>query len=112
MWSGKMSWTVIGNLSDSACSSSLPPHPSSASSIPAPPPTPNPCPDGYTSWYSSCYKLVQQPATWDAALEACRGDTADLASIDSSYEQAFVSGVVVRDLDAWLGLRRKVPLGH
>lgn len=78
-----------------------------SSSIPAPPPTPNPCPDGYTSWYSSCYKLVQQPATWDAALEACRKDTANLASIDSSYEQAFVSGVVVRDLDAWIGLRRK-----
>lgn len=99
-------------LEISATQLALPPTPLSASSIPAPPPTPNPCPDGYTSWYSNCYKLVQQPATWDAALEACRGDTAELASIDSSYEQAFVSGVVVRDLDAWLGLRRKVPLGH
>lgn len=83
---------------------------SSANSIQPPPPTPNPCPEGYTSWYSNCYKLVQQPATWDAALEACRKDTADLASIDTSYEQAFVSGVVVQERDAWIGLRRKVPL--
>lgn len=79
-----------------------------ASSIEPPPPTPSPCPDGYISWYLNCYKLVQEPATWDAALQACRQDTANLASIDTSYEQAFVSGVVVQDTDAWIGLRREV----
>lgn len=86
--------------------------PPSASSIEPPPPTPSPCPVGYISWYSNCYKLVQEPATWDAALEACRQDTANLASIDTSYEQAFVSGVVVQDTDAWIGLRRKVQTKH
>lgn len=55
---------------------------------------------------------MQEPATWDAALQTCRQDTANLASIDTSYEQAFVSGVVVQDTDAWIGLRREVQTWH
>lgn len=80
----------------------------SASSIQPPPPTKSPCPDGYISWYQNCYKLVEQPVTWEAAQEACVQEGGNLASIDMSYDQAFVAGVVLHGMDAWIGLRRKV----
>lgn len=80
----------------------------SASSINPPPPTTSPCPSGYISWYHNCYKLVEQPATWDAAQADCRQQGGNLASIDMSYDQAFVAGVVLKGQDAWVGLRRKV----
>lgn len=80
----------------------------SASGIAPPPPTKSPCPDGYVSWYHNCYKLVEQPATWDAAQAACAQEGGNLASIDMSYDQAFVAGVVLNGMDSWIGLRRKV----
>uniref|UniRef100_A0A8C2WNX0 C-type lectin domain-containing protein n=1 Tax=Cyclopterus lumpus TaxID=8103 RepID=A0A8C2WNX0_CYCLU len=45
-----------------------------ASSINPPPPTLSPCPEGYISWYLNCYKLVEVPATWDAAQMSCEHD--------------------------------------
>nr|XP_020476711.1 macrophage mannose receptor 1-like isoform X2 [Monopterus albus] len=79
-----------------------------SSSIGPPPPTKTPCPPGYISWYQNCYKLVEEPATWDAAQKACVEQNGNLASIDMSYDQAFVAGVVLQGkADAWIGLRRK-----
>ncbi|XP_062291189.1 macrophage mannose receptor 1 [Scomber scombrus] len=79
-----------------------------SSSIAPPPPTKSPCPDGYISWFRNCYKLVEEPAKWDAAQEACRKEGGNLASIDMSYDQAFVAGAVLQGKgDAWIGLRRK-----
>ncbi|XP_047425524.1 macrophage mannose receptor 1 [Mugil cephalus] len=73
-----------------------------------PPQTHNPCPDGYASWYQNCYKLVEEAATWDAAQAACQGEGGNLVSIDMSYDQAFVAGVVLQGkADAWIGLKRK-----
>ena len=89
-----------------------PPPSTSASSIDPPPPTESPCPDGYVSWYRNCYKLVMEPATWDAAQTACKQQGGNLVSIDMSYDQAFVTGVVLQGrADAWIGLRRKVLSG-
>uniref|UniRef100_A0A8C6S6G1 C-type lectin domain-containing protein n=1 Tax=Neogobius melanostomus TaxID=47308 RepID=A0A8C6S6G1_9GOBI len=67
-----------------------------------------PCPSGYISWYLNCYKLVEEAATWDAAQKACAQTGGNLASIDMSYDQAFVAGVVLQGkADAWIGLKRK-----
>lgn len=83
----------------------------SASSIDPPSPTKSPCPAGYISWYTNCYKLVEQPATWDDAQESCEREGGDLTSIDMSYDQAFVAGAVLQGkADAWIGLRIKVPV--
>ncbi|KAF3849178.1 hypothetical protein F7725_015675 [Dissostichus mawsoni] len=83
------------------------------SSINPPPPTKAPCPTGYTSWYLNCYRLAEEPATWDAAQAACRDEGGNLASIDMSYDQAFVAGAVLQGrADAWIGLRRKVLTGR
>lgn len=79
-----------------------------ASSVAPPPPTRSPCPDGYVSWYHNCYKLVEQPATWDAAQAACVQEGGNLASVDMSYDQAFLAGAVLNGMDAWIGLRREV----
>lgn len=46
--------------------------------------------------------------TWEAAQEACVQEGGNLASIDMSYDQAFVAGVVLHGREAWIGLRRKV----
>ncbi|XP_076014518.1 uncharacterized protein LOC143007034 [Genypterus blacodes] len=79
-----------------------------SSSIPSPPPTKNPCPEGYISWYKNCYMLVEEAADWDSAQKACAKTGGNLASIDMSYDQAFVSGVVLQGkADAWIGLRRQ-----
>uniref|UniRef100_A0A3Q2Z7V2 C-type lectin domain-containing protein n=1 Tax=Hippocampus comes TaxID=109280 RepID=A0A3Q2Z7V2_HIPCM len=79
-----------------------------SSSIAPPHPTSSPCPAGYISWYRNCYKLVEEPATWDAAQKACEQHGANLVSIDMSYDQAFVAGVVLQGkADAWIGLRLK-----
>uniref|UniRef100_A0A8C2WIU2 C-type lectin domain-containing protein n=1 Tax=Cyclopterus lumpus TaxID=8103 RepID=A0A8C2WIU2_CYCLU len=44
---------------------------------------------------------------------SCEQQGGNLASIDMSYDQAFVAGVVVQGkADAWIGLRRKVRLGR
>lgn len=83
-----------------------------ASSVDPPPPTKSPCPDGYISWFLNCYKLVEQPATWDAAQADCMQQGGNLASIDMSYDQAFVAGVVLQGMDAWIGFRRKVLTGE
>lgn len=55
---------------------------------------------------------MEEGATWDAAETACKKQGGNLASIDMSYDQAFVAGVVLQGkADAWIGLRRKV-LSH
>uniref|UniRef100_A0A672FKV4 C-type lectin domain-containing protein n=1 Tax=Salarias fasciatus TaxID=181472 RepID=A0A672FKV4_SALFA len=78
-------------------------------SIDPSPATKRPCPSGYISWYQNCYKLVEEAASWEAAQAACRQqDRGDLVSVDSSYEQAFLSGVVLQGKhEAWMGLRRQ-----
>ncbi|KAJ8402327.1 hypothetical protein AAFF_G00368160 [Aldrovandia affinis] len=79
-----------------------------SSTIPVPPPTTSPCKSGYTSWNNNCYKLVKVHKTWEDAQMECEKEEANLASIDQSYEQAFVAGAVVQgQSEAWLGLRRK-----
>ncbi|KAL2099694.1 hypothetical protein ACEWY4_004088 [Coilia grayii] len=79
-----------------------------SSSLP-PPPTKNPCPDGYISWYKNCYKFVSEPKNWEAAQAACQQEKGNLASIDMSYDQAFISAAVIQGKsDAWIGLRKRV----
>ncbi|XP_038845355.1 macrophage mannose receptor 1 [Salvelinus namaycush] len=79
-----------------------------SSSMAPPAPTQNPCPSGYVSWYKNCYKLVEEPKTWEAAQVACEQEGGNLASVDMSYDQAFVAGAILQGkADAWIGLRRK-----
>ncbi|XP_026154124.1 macrophage mannose receptor 1 isoform X2 [Mastacembelus armatus] len=79
-----------------------------SSSISTPSPPKSPCPADYISWYQNCYKLVEKAETWDAAQKACEQEKGNLASIDMSYDQAFIAGAVLQGkADAWIGLRRQ-----
>ncbi|ESO86195.1 hypothetical protein LOTGIDRAFT_235549 [Lottia gigantea] len=76
--------------------------------IPKVPPTSTiVCPSGYISYGTSCYKLVNQPKTWQDAQKLCRSDgaTSNLASTFSMYEQAFME-VLTYSLKSpyWIGL--------
>ncbi|XP_034048886.1 macrophage mannose receptor 1-like [Thalassophryne amazonica] len=100
---------VTGRWNDDAChmNRSFVCYKIKSSSI-TPPPTQNPCQEGYTPWYQNCYKLVEEPATWEEAQKACMKERANLASIDTSYEQAYVSLMVLKgNADVWIGLSRK-----
>ncbi|KAA8584470.1 hypothetical protein FQN60_008255 [Etheostoma spectabile] len=101
---------VSGKWNDDACHKdhSFVCYRKKSSSIQPPPPTKSPCPAGYISWYQNCYKLVEEHETWDKAQMSCEQQGGNLASIDMSYDQAFVAGVVLQGrADAWIGLRRK-----
>uniref|UniRef100_A0A3Q3AN93 C-type lectin domain-containing protein n=1 Tax=Kryptolebias marmoratus TaxID=37003 RepID=A0A3Q3AN93_KRYMA len=63
-------------------------------------------------WYEFgdfCYKPFGDKKTWHDARRMCRNlGGGNLASIDMSYDQAFVAGAVLQGkADAWIGLRRK-----
>ncbi|KAM9450976.1 lymphocyte antigen 75-like [Clarias gariepinus] len=77
-----------------------------SSDLPAPP-TSSLCRSDYISWYKNCYKLVSQPKPWEEALAACKKEGGNLASVDMSYDQAFISAVLQQNKeDTWIGLRR------
>uniref|UniRef100_A0AAR2KAQ9 C-type lectin domain-containing protein n=1 Tax=Pygocentrus nattereri TaxID=42514 RepID=A0AAR2KAQ9_PYGNA len=85
-----------------------PPCPPTDSQLPAPPATSSPCPSNYVTWYKNCYRLVSEPKTWEEAEAACVKEGGHLASVDMSYDQAFISGAIQQgNTDAWIGLRRK-----
>ncbi|CAL8384873.1 unnamed protein product [Gadus morhua 'NCC'] len=101
---------VSGRWNDAACSEdrSFVCYRKKSSSVAPPPPTESPCREGYVSWKLNCYRVVERPETWERAQQACAAQGGNLASIDMSYDQAFVSGVVLQGRgDAWIGLRRK-----
>ncbi|KAF7653995.1 hypothetical protein LDENG_00075190, partial [Lucifuga dentata] len=105
------SMLVSGKWNDDACHKqySFVCYRKKSSSISPPPTTQSPCPAGYISWYKNCYKLVDEPTDWTSAQKACEQQPdGNLASIDMSYDQAFVAGVVLQGkADAWIGLRRQ-----
>ncbi|KAK0140766.1 Macrophage mannose receptor 1 [Merluccius polli] len=104
------SYLVSGRWNDAACSAdwSFVCYRMKSSGVGPQPPIENPCPEGYVSWNLNCYRLVQQPDTWERAQQDCVTQGGNLASIDMSYDQAFVAGAVLQGrADAWIGLRRK-----
>jgi hypothetical protein len=50
------------------------------------------CPSGYIYYMLSqhCYKVTAVSVTWAAAQQACRADGAELASVASAQENAFI----------------------
>jgi hypothetical protein len=87
------------------------PTPSTASPTTLAPTTPSPtqapitCAVGWLIWGSNCYRLFPALVQWSSARSAClaEGLGADLASISSAQENAFVSTFLPAGRDAWLG---------
>lgn len=75
--------------------------------VPVTSPPPSYCKPGYTVYGSSCFKVDTTRRTWDDADQSCRSDGAYLASITSSYEQAYVQSLIRFSPSlAWIGLKQ------
>ncbi|XP_074624200.1 uncharacterized protein LOC141882148 isoform X4 [Acropora palmata] len=79
------------------------------SSTPAPTTVPlKPCPSGWIMNGSFCYKMISRSITWTDARVSCGylGPNADLVSIHSLAENAFVANDVLNNsaFSAWIGL--------
>ncbi|XP_064595387.1 macrophage mannose receptor 1-like isoform X2 [Liolophura sinensis] len=80
--------------------------------VPVTSPAPSYCKPGYTVYGSSCFKVDVTRRTWDDAAQSCRSDGAYLASITSSYEQAYVQSLIRFNPSlAWIGLRQTPETG-
>jgi len=67
--------------------------PSSAQTTPPPPPSL--CPEGWPEYDGSCYKLQFASVSWEEAQTNCSSyEGADLASIHSEEEWAFLEGLM------------------
>lgn len=61
----------------------------------------------YRSYGESCFKYVNQLTSYDQARDKCASEGASLATIDDTYDQAFVELTlhINEGNDAWIGLR-------
>jgi len=93
--------------------------PSSAPPKTTPPPTNPPilCPEGWSEYEGSCYKLNTNFDNWNGAVDNCRStEGGDLASIHNDDDLAFVQGLMDTEYNIsqksvyWLGGQFNVSL--
>ncbi|XP_049898411.1 CD209 antigen-like [Epinephelus moara] len=63
-----------------------------------------PCQTGWTKFGDNCYIVSTEKKNWTASRDACSAVGADLVTIKSSEEQAFVNGIMPSGLNAWIGM--------
>jgi len=95
--------------------------PSSAPPKTTPPPTNPPilCPEGWSEYEGSCYKLNTNFDNWNGAVDNCRStEGGDLASIHNDDDWAFVQGLMDTEYPIngnsyyWLGGQFNVSLSE
>lgn len=66
------------------------------------------CPSGYTATADSCFSVVKTAMDFKHAQSTCQLDGANLASINSKYEQMSIE-VLAKDVPGavWIGLKRE-----
>lgn len=71
------------------------------------------CPSGYTATADSCFRVVKTAMDFKVAQSTCQVDGANLASINSEYEQMSIE-VLAKDVPGaiWIGLKREVYVCH
>jgi hypothetical protein len=67
------------------------------------------CDVGWKTYDGHCYKFTTSTQTWDAGKTLCQAEGADLVSIHSAAEHAFVVEIRPVDYDFYVGLRRITP---
>ncbi|XP_061163166.1 macrophage mannose receptor 1-like [Saccostrea echinata] len=66
------------------------------------------CPSDYTSSAGSCFRVIESAMDFDAAQATCQVDGANLASINSAYEQMSIEIISKNIAGAlWIGLRHR-----
>jgi hypothetical protein len=73
-------------------------------------PTPvSSCPSGYTSYTGACYRVISTAMDFDGAQATCQVDGANLASINSAFEQMSIE-IATKNIvgPIWIGLKHQV----
>ena len=78
-------------------------------------PPPPECPQGYTLFFSSCFRLYLDPLIHDDAQKVCEKDSpvdSFLATTDVGYENAVLEYLMYREgvETAWIGLLKNLGL--
>ncbi|XP_072021157.1 lymphocyte antigen 75-like [Amphiura filiformis] len=70
--------------------------------------------EGYQSYFDSCFRVVSTPMSYDMAMETCKNESAQLASVTDRYQEAFVQTVLYNNrLDSmWVGLATEETSGQ
>ncbi|CAH1775812.1 unnamed protein product [Owenia fusiformis] len=74
-----------------------------ALSTPAPTPTSS-CPADFVAFQDSCFHISTTPRTWDQANNYCKLKQANMASVNSRFDQAFVYSSIQTAGETWIGL--------
>ncbi|XP_048067217.1 early activation antigen CD69 [Megalobrama amblycephala] len=64
------------------------------------------CSDGWVSYKNTCYLLVNVYETWELSQSFCHNHGAHLMVVNSEEELEFISRVVQKQTDYWIGLKR------
>jgi len=81
---------------------------SAGTTVHAPPPSK--CPMGWTDFQDSCYIASTEKQSWEASRLWCRGNGADLVSINSAEENNIIR-TLCGQRSCWLGLSEKAGTG-
>ncbi|XP_051950528.1 C-type lectin domain family 4 member D [Xyrauchen texanus] len=65
-----------------------------------------PCLDGWLPYNNTCYLLVNEYGTWELSKSLCHNHGAHLMVVNSEEELDFISRVVQKSTDYWIGLKR------
>ncbi|KAK7135567.1 hypothetical protein R3I94_014291 [Phoxinus phoxinus] len=65
------------------------------------------CSDGWASYKNTCYFLSANVyGTWEISQSFCRNNRAHLMVVNSEEELEFISRIVQKQTDYWIGLKR------
>ncbi|XP_070769825.1 C-type lectin domain family 4 member M-like [Enoplosus armatus] len=70
-----------------------------------------PCPTGWKRFDISCYFVSNMKKNWTLGRQDCIAKGADLVTIDSRDEQAFLNGLLESGQNAWIGLSDSLKEG-
>ncbi|XP_021354593.1 macrophage mannose receptor 1-like isoform X2 [Mizuhopecten yessoensis] len=94
----------VGKWNDKRCSNTRPYLCQGSRVLHVPiPSTQGTCLNGYTSYGTSCYKVVTSPASWSSANMACGNDGGSLVNVNDIYEDSYVYSIV-GNAPYWIGL--------
>ncbi|XP_042618989.1 early activation antigen CD69-like isoform X1 [Cyprinus carpio] len=64
------------------------------------------CSDGWVLYKNTCYLIVNVYGTWELSKSLCHDHGAHLMVVNSEEELEFISRVVQKSPDYWIGLKR------
>uniref|UniRef100_A0A3B3ZW51 C-type lectin domain-containing protein n=1 Tax=Periophthalmus magnuspinnatus TaxID=409849 RepID=A0A3B3ZW51_9GOBI len=69
------------------------------------------CPPGWRMFEWSCYLISNESKSWKQSQKDCRNRGTRLVAVDSTEEQAFLSGLIEEHTMLWIGLADSIKEG-